>query len=288
LKTLTSAAQTIVTNQQYAYFCDLYMIRLIDKTMIYWTGADVEKKWGADTYLCGPLIERGSIAMKVGLETDSTTLTIYPRPEDMVGSTLLGRALMSGIFDSAEVQIYRGIAANPQADLADAISRFRGKISDVSGNASKAMVTIVSELYKLGQVFPRHVYAPSCGNQLFDEICALSTSAYAVNASVASASIFGDVLKLQTNETSKPNQYFRGGVAKFITGENAGRVQKVKESNASGGVFFSEPWLSPVAAGDIIQLLPGCDKKLLTCTGKFGNTNRFRGQPFVPSPETVL
>jgi hypothetical protein len=32
---------------------------------------------------------------------------------------------------------------------------------------------------------------------------------------------------------------------------------------------------------------PGCDKQQATCRGKFANLARFRGQPYVPAPETI-
>jgi hypothetical protein len=33
--------------------------------------------------------------------------------------------------------------------------------------------------------------------------------------------------------------------------------------------------------------VPGCNRSLDACTFKFGNRIRFRGEPFIPLPETV-
>jgi hypothetical protein len=47
-------------------------------------------------------------------------------------------------------------------------------------------------------------------------------------------------------------------------------------------------FLSPVAAGDQFQLLPGCNRTLATCTNVFNNAVHFGGFPYIPTPETAV
>ena len=39
--------------------------------------------------------------------------------------------------------------------------------------------------------------------------------------------------------------------------------------------------------GDSITLVAGCDTTMTTCQSKFNNLRHFRGQPYVPVPETA-
>ena len=47
------------------------------------------------------------------------------------------------------------------------------------------------------------------------------------------------------------------------------------------------PLPAAVANGDTFQVWPGCDKVQATCSGKFANLARFRGQPYIPMAETA-
>lgn len=283
MRILSVAAQAIIQNQQNAYFCDLYEITLVTGEVIRWTGAEQSIKWNGFTFLAGPLIARDHIHLKEGLTTDSATLTINPRPEDTVGSQSLSKALLTGVFDSAQIVIYRGLAANPGASLADAIQKFFGVISEVSGSGFELRVSLQSELSKLAQPFPRHVYSPGCGNKLFDSLCGLNPSSYEANVSVSTVSSQTQITVAGGNVTLG---WYRGGIARCTSGQNAGRSLRIKES--LGAVLqFSQPWTVPLAVADTMILRPGCDKTSATCISKFNNIVSFRGQPFIPAPEMI-
>lgn len=38
----------------------------------------------------------------------------------------------------------------------------------------------------------------------------------------------------------------------------------------------------PVVAGDLVELIEGCDKSLATCAARFTNAVNFRGEPYLP------
>ena len=80
--------------------------------------------------------------------------------------------------------------------------------------------------------------------------------------------------------------YFDLGVVKFTTGLNAG-VARTLRKYTPGQFTTIAPWPFAVAAGDAFTVYPGCDKTTSTCNAKFSNGSKFRGHPYVPSPETV-
>jgi hypothetical protein len=59
--------------------------------------------------------------------------------------------------------------------------------------------------------------------------------------------------------------------------------------SAPGTVSLIAPFPTAPASGDAFQIYPGCDKTLdANGCAKFANTARFRGFPYVPSPETAV
>jgi uncharacterized phage protein (TIGR02218 family) len=282
--TPSTAGQAILADsKRRAWFCDLYQFTLVDGTLLYWTGADAPIIWGGHTYVMGPAIDRDRIRWAEGLEVDTCTITISPGAY-LFGSMTLYKALLSGLFDSAEIKIGRAMAATPGGAITDLFPRFLGTVDSVDGSGARITMKASSSLFRLSQPFPRRVYAPSCDNQLFDALCSLSPAPYQVTATITS--LGSDPLVLNVSGLTGGASYYRWGKARGLTGANAGRVLRIKE-NGAGTLSFSQPWLLPIAIGDTFAVLPGCDKAKATCASKFSNLAHFRGQPFIPAPETV-
>ena len=73
-----------------------------------------------------------------------------------------------------------------------------------------------------------------------------------------------------------------------LTGANAGQTVARSPGLSGGTVTVKLAFLSPPAAGDQFQLLPGCDRTLATCTNVFNNAVHFGGFPYIPTPETAV
>jgi hypothetical protein len=76
----------------------------------------------------------------------------------------------------------------------------------------------------------------------------------------------------------------------YTAGQNTGLKFSIKQQTAySGGVTFQlmKPAPFTVATSDQLQLVPGCDKTISTCSAVFNNLIHFGGQPFVPNPEVA-
>lgn len=85
------------------------------------------------------------------------------------------------------------------------------------------------------------------------------------------------------------NDWFDGGVAIIETGLNAGVARDVVgwvQSSRTLSLFLPLPYA--IAAGDVLRIQPGCDKRLVTCRAKFSNRLNFRGHPHVPGTSTMI
>lgn len=48
------------------------------------------------------------------------------------------------------------------------------------------------------------------------------------------------------------------------------------------------PMPRPIALGDQVRLVAGCDKTPETCQARFGNIVNFRGEPHIPGNDKVF
>lgn len=291
---LTPALATFLATARNAFACDLYTITLLHGTVLRWTNSDRAMTWSGTTYACGPGIERTKVRMALGLEADELRVTIFPRAGDEIDSgaaaTSLRLALARGDFDGASIRLDRAYAATAGGALIGVVPQFfQGRVTAMQTDGAGGYELLCkSPLELLDAPFPRNVYQPPCMNTLFDSMCRLTRSAYRVTGSVT-VGANADRTAFGTNSGASSG-YFNLGVFRFLTGANAGRSLPIKSHWLSGAGYFAFPvsWPNAIALGDTYEAFPGCDKSLTTCEAKFGNRIHFRGQPFIPAPETTV
>jgi len=90
-----------------------------------------------------------------------------------------------------------------------------------------------------------------------------------------------------------PDDWFNFGSVQFGSGENVGSPKEVRAFTADDGVtieqvielFESLPF--DIQIGDVLQITPGCDKRLSICGTKFNNAVNFVGEPYVPGQDVL-
>lgn len=81
--------------------------------------------------------------------------------------------------------------------------------------------------------------------------------------------------------------YFAYGLVKWLTGNNANASMEVRSFGA-GNVTLVMPMPRPIQVGDTYTIVAGCDKQFGTCRDRWNNIVHFRGEPYVPGPDTIL
>jgi uncharacterized phage protein (TIGR02218 family) len=237
----------------------------------------------------GPVIERGSVKQEVGLGVDNLSLSVRPKSRGadvMLGTQTLLAAAQTGGLRGATLQLERLVFATGPADYQGLWVEFAGTLAvkNTAGGVIKA--DVLSELNLLDKPMPPDVYQAQCKNQVFDAQCGLDRSAWEVTGGVSAlAGGSGPVMQF-TSGLTLPDGYFNQGVVQFNSGLNAG-VKRTVKGFASGVFSFSLPWPQALAVGDLFTAVPGCSRTLDTCRSKFNNALRYRGEPFIPQPETV-
>jgi uncharacterized phage protein (TIGR02218 family) len=114
-------------------------------------------------------------------------------------------------------------------------------------------------------------------------------AAWAQPATVSSVVTQASVVLQADGIQAYADGWFDGGLAIWVTGVNAGAVREINgwvQATRTLTLFLSLP--APIAVGDVLRVLPGCDKRFITCRDKFSNWVRFRGFPDVPGAQAAL
>lgn len=221
-------------------------------------------------------------------------------------STLITNAdLRAGLFNDAALDIgwfdwrypWFGFVRHNKVRLTD----FR-----YDGNRWTAQaINLFAELQrKTGRAYGR-----TCWHPFMSDGCGISKtpgtttfSAQAITALVSAAEVRYDEGASSEIADTRPDDWFRAGHVKWLTGNNAGTLTPIKQSykEVSGGggandarLLFMYPPRATVQVGDTFNLTAGCDKTLTACasTSLAGGTDnhlRFGGMPHMPGTSKVV
>jgi uncharacterized phage protein (TIGR02218 family) len=230
------------------------------------------------------LIRRGNTKLSIGISVDTLSADISADSTVTVNGAPLLQFIARGGLDGANLLLERAFSSAPGAPWVGTVGLFSGRLAQATTSRYEATIQVNSDSELLNTMVPRNVYQSGCSNTLFDAACGLVKSAFGVVGTATTATNAAG-LEFSTSLAQAPG-YFSQGWAVGLAGANAGVGRTIK-AFAGGMITTIQPWPSAVASGDTFTFYPGCDKKQATCSTKFGNLARFRGQPYVPAPETV-
>jgi uncharacterized phage protein (TIGR02218 family) len=261
---------------------DLFTFTLASGTVLRFTSADMAVTVNGHTFSdTGPLITRGSTRTAVGLEVDVLDVKVRADATHLVDGLPFVLAARTGAFDGAEVSLERAFGPAWNQPMIATVDLFAGRTADIDYD-NGLTIPVKSHTELLDAPVPGNIYQPSCMNTLYDAACGIDRAARMQAGAVTG----GTANSITTNLTSRPEGYFALGVLAFTSGANSGVTRSVKW-DVSGSFDFALPLPSPPSAGDAFTVVPGCDRMQSTCESKFNNKIRFRGQPYIPAPETT-
>lgn len=261
--------------------------------MVRWIDADFDftvPGTPVRSFVRGPIFKRGTVKQSVGLSVDSLSFALYPQARGsavMFGAQTLLAAAQNGTLRGATLQLERFVFDAATSAYQGCWVEFAGTLAVKNTAGGIIQTSVMSELNLLNKPMPADVYQGQCKNQVFDSDCGLARAAWQIAGSVNSLvtgttaqSNFGSAL-------AQPANWFAQGTVQFTTGANTG-VKRTVKSFAGGAFSFFLPWPNAIAATDAFVALPGCNRSLDGggCA-KFNNRGRYRGEPFIPQPETV-
>jgi uncharacterized phage protein (TIGR02218 family) len=288
ITTTPSGLAAWLASARQALIFDAYTLISVTGTIARWIDADFDYTVpDGRAFVRGPLFERGSISQKVGLSVDSLSLNMIPVYRNVAvtfGAQTLLEAAQRGTLRGATLQLERLVFATDVSDYQGLWIEFAGTLSVRNTSGGKIQAQVLSELNLLDKPMPPDIYQAQCKNTVFDPQCGLRRPEWEVASAVTS--VTAGARSQFTSGLGQAAGYFNQGVVQFTSGANAGEKRTVKAF--AGGVFsFALPWPQPIAVSDTFIAVPGCPRSLDVCTTRFNNRVRYRGEPFIPQPETV-
>ena len=194
--------------------------------------------------------------------------------------------ILAGRFDGAVVEAWLVNWSAPE----NRALQFKGSFGELERQGGAFQV----ELRGLAEPMNRpegRVYQRPCSAVLGDAACQfdLTVSGYAHEGAV-SAVADGRVLIFEGLDEFAPRWFERGRMM-VMSGAAEGLVGVIKNDRFSDGVRRVELWeelRAEIAAGDLVRLEAGCDKRMETCRLKFANILNFQGFPDIPGEDWVM
>ena len=158
---------------------------------------------------------------------------------------------------------------------------FIGQIRDVSFKGIKASVTCVGFEHFLKQTIPRWRYQLTCNHTLFDDQCSLTKLDYKVEAVVT----LDETQTILTSATFEDSEF---GDGYFTGGEVAFGVESRTIVAHAGSAITLMYKMKHLIDEAVVDVYPGCDRRLETCRDKFDNIINSLAFLFIPTENPAL
>lgn len=286
MRSATTALINLLNSGADYVTADLYTLTLSGGTVIRWSGADrALTDASGHTFALGPALDRNQVTEKIGLEVGTLDITLTADSTDLINGTPIIPFIAGRGLDGANLRLDKGYYPDWNSPCTGTLLRFAGKITSIGEVAGSSVdITVSSWLILLNQNVPPNLYQAGCLHTVYDAGCGLNPASFEGSTSAATGST-------QTVINSAFTSYAVGAYAQgrmeFVDGPNAGLTRAIKANTASSFTLISPLPVAP-NVGDHFNIYEGCDLTKGTCQTKFNNLVNFKGQPFVPAPETAL
>ena len=164
MKAASAGLIALLASRQF-YSADLYNFSLIGGGQLNYCGGDQDIVWDSITWSAGgttgPFFDRkdnkAKCHWKVGVEVDTLVIDVIPGSSLVQGEPFLS-ALRQGVFDGAEITLYRAFMPTYGNTAAGTVIMFVGRVAEVDAGRSLATFSINSHLELLNQQMPRNLY----------------------------------------------------------------------------------------------------------------------------------
>jgi uncharacterized phage protein (TIGR02218 family) len=194
--------------------------------------------------------------------------------------------ILDGRWDNAAVELWRVNWAAPS----QRVLLRRGAVGQIRRGRMAFVAEVRSLAHVLGQTVGR-TFQAGCDAALGDARCGIDLD----NAIYEGAGVITDLLRDRAFVASGLSAFeagwFTAGTLTWTSGANTGRITEVLAhglEDAIATLTLLEAPVRAIAGGGSFIARAGCDKRMVTCSAKFGNVANFRGFPDIPSQDAVL
>jgi len=200
--------------------------------------------------------------------------------------TVLPAVLVSNNFDHASLIVRRVLVNSP--DLGN-VTIYRGRMGDFAYNRDAITGQLRNRWNSADVQWPYYTYMDTCVWRFGGVGCGVDASSFTVRSlQLLSSTEFRTLTTTAGSLSAYSNGHFDRGRVTFKTGQNSGQLRSILvHSGSTLALFHRLPYA--VSSGDIIEIFPGCRKRIITdCLSKFNNTGRALAFPWIPKQEQAF
>ncbi len=259
--------------------CMCWRLQRSDGTVFGFTDHDLELTFDGVTFRADSGMAAKALMQTTGLSVDNTEAV-----GALSSDAITDADILAGRWDGAAVT---ALAVN-WADVSARAVLFRGTV----GALRREGAAFAADLRSLSAALNRpvgRVFQKPCTAVLGDATCRfdLTQPGYAAEVDLLAAD--GARLLCAALPGFEAGWFGRGSLI-VLTGRAAGLSGVIKSDLAGAGreVTLWAELRAPLAPGDRLRLVAGCDKRFETCQRKFLNTLNFQGFPDLPGDDWSL
>ena len=266
-----------------------WQLERADGLVLGFTDHDRDLMIDGQTYRAGTGMTARALAQATGLAVDNTEAA-----GALSDAGLTEADILAGRWDGAGLTIW-------ELDWTDPATRrvlFRGSLGEVTrqGAAFKVELRGLTEALQQGR---GRVFGPLCPLVLGEPACGIATSlpGFSAQLPIAALADEGGTLLFPAGALDgfSPGWFAQGRVT-FLDGAAEGLVAVIRSDRIEAEGFERAQrrlalWSAPgmrAAAGELVRIEAGCDKRFATCRDKFANQLNFRGFPDIPSEDWLF
>ncbi|MBW7921205.1 MAG: DUF2163 domain-containing protein [Rubellimicrobium sp.] len=202
------------------------------------------------------------------------------------GAAISEADIEAGRYDGAGVRLW----VVDWRDVARRHLRFRGTLGEIRRGEGAFHAELRGLTERLNQPRGRS-FERSCPAVLGDAACGFDVARAGFSAEITLPEA-GDGQRFRfAVPGDHADGWFAHGRLEVLTGAARGLVGIIKEDRLRGAmraVLLWAPLRAPLAAGDRLRLVAGCDRRAETCRAKFDNMLNFQGFPHLPGDNWLL
>ena len=189
--------------------------------------------------------------------------------------------LLAGAWDGAHVDVWRVDWSDP----ALRVHLFAGRIGEVRRGPAALVAELRGLQAALDAPFGR-VFSRFCDAEVGDTRCGVDLGLAAYHGVGTVSAVEGARAFVASGLGAFADGWFTRGV---LTWSGGARVEVTAHRLAAAHVSIELADPTPaLVVGAVFTITAGCDKRLVTCRGKFANTLNFRGFPHMPGNDAVV
>lgn len=254
--------------------CLCWRLERQDGVALGFTTHDRDLVMGGLVFRAAPGMLPSAVSVSDGFDADNVDIR-----GALSAAAISDEDLKAGRWDGARLTIFMTDWEAPGAEVLQVARGTLGEVS-VSGDAFEAELKGPTAALDAPVA---ELTSPTCRASLGDKRCRVDMAARVrlarvveVEETVVTCAMIGSPQPFPNGEGLHAHGWLR-----WIGGPNSGLESAVRASDGATVTLRQPPAFMPVA-GDLIELIEGCDRRFETCVARFVNAENFRGEPHLP------